>query len=185
MGADRCRLSTCTGVQKNYLVSSQCPVVGFHLIGRTDHLSLAERSPVFGPGAGRAPDAVSHMLRKIEPFAIARLAAHVAPVIGHLQRATARHGNPPNLPSSSSIRSEVNEFAIRRPTRNHRRSHRQRLRLSATRLCRIALEGENIGVTVRSGIKYQHSPVWRPLQMVYRRATKAGDLHLLGAVAFC
>ena len=40
---DRARPSVaipCSGVQKNYLVGSYCPVVGFHLIGRTDDLTL-------------------------------------------------------------------------------------------------------------------------------------------------
>src|SRR5215469_3676970 len=79
----------CSGVQKNYLVGSYCPVVGFDLVGRTDDLTLAERRSVLGLGAQRAPDAVSHILGKIEPFAIARLAAHVASLL------VACRGRPP------------------------------------------------------------------------------------------
>src|SRR5215469_2009199 len=79
----------CSGVQKNYLVGSY-PVVGFHLVGRTDDLTLAERCSVLGLGARRAPDAVSHILGRIEPFAIARLAAHVASLL------VACRGRPPD-----------------------------------------------------------------------------------------
>src|SRR5215472_15451809 len=92
----------CSGVQKNYLVGSYA-VVGFHLVGRTEDLTLAERRSVFGTGSPACARCCFSYSWKNRAICHRSTRGPCSLFIGRLQRAAAGHRNPPYLPSGGSI----------------------------------------------------------------------------------